>query len=248
MAKKPETEEYIEQLWYMKEEAKTSVDALVKAMNGAFDQKILDQLFCDGLIKFEPDPEHIILTDDGLASAKRLIRAHRIAERLLNDAMGGDFELGACEFEHTVNSELVDSICTLLGHPKECPHGMPIPEGECCKRHAKTALCFVKQLSELAPGESARIAYINCSNDQLMHKLEGLCLRPGALVKVHQNYPTYVIECQEASIALDKEVVSSICVWNSPVCGVEPETKENKESKKTGRSGLEKIFRYFSRK
>ena len=33
----------------------------------------------------------------------------------------GDIETGACEFEHILALELVASICTLLGHPKECP-------------------------------------------------------------------------------------------------------------------------------
>ncbi|MBF0511516.1 MAG: metal-dependent transcriptional regulator [Candidatus Omnitrophica bacterium] len=121
----------------------------------------------------------------------------------------------ACEFEHTVSLELVNGICTLLGHPKECPHGMPIPEGECCRQAAKTASSFIIPLSDLKLGESARIAYINCKSDQQIHKLEGLCIRPGVTIKLHQNYPTYVIECEGASIALDGDVVANISVWKN---------------------------------
>jgi len=65
---------------------------------------------------------------------RQLIRARRLAERLIHDVLGGEFEEGACEFEHMGSTKLIDSICTLLGHPKECPHGLPIPEGECCQR------------------------------------------------------------------------------------------------------------------
>ncbi|MHC4310508.1 MAG: iron dependent repressor, metal binding and dimerization domain protein [Planctomycetota bacterium] len=76
--------------------------------------------------------------------------------------LGGDYESGACEFEHTVTPELVDSICILLGHPRECPHGRPIPQGQCCRHSSRTAQSSVIPLVELAVGQSARVAYINC--------------------------------------------------------------------------------------
>ena len=145
--------------------------------------------------------------------ARRLIRAHRLAECLLQHVFARNSESGACEFEHIVSPEIVDSICTLLGHPKECPHGMPIPEGECCRCFARTAQSVIVPLTGLAVGQSARIAYINCREDQRLHKLDGLCIRPGVMVKVHQTYPAYVIECEGVSVALDKEIISNICVW-----------------------------------
>ena len=61
-------------------------------------------------------------------------RAHRLAEKLIHHVSGGDFEKGAAEFEHVADPKLIDSLCTMLGHPRECPHGQPIPEGECCRR------------------------------------------------------------------------------------------------------------------
>ncbi len=65
-------------------------------------------------------------------------------------------------------------------------------------------------------GRSARIAYVNCKDDQQLHKIDGLYIRPGTVVKLHQTYPSYVIECEGASIALDREIVSNICVWREP--------------------------------
>ena len=156
------------------------------------------------------------LQKKGVDYSHQIVRAHRIAERLIYDVLDGEFESGACEFEHIVTTELVDSICILLGHPRECPHGMPIPEGECCKRYANTTESSVTCMTELKVGQSARVAYVNCKNDQLLHKIDGLQIRPKTIVKLHQIYPCYVIECEGANIAIDKEIVSKIFVWKKP--------------------------------
>jgi len=211
-----EKDEHLERLWYMKEGGKSSTDDLKNAMQEDFNSEIVDELSSEGLVKLTDRDTKITLTQKGEDGARRLIRAHRLAERLLYDILGGEFESGACEFEHTVTPELVDSICTLLGHPRECPHGLPIPEGECCRRSAKTAYSSIVPLTELKVGQSARVAYVNCKNDQRLHKMEGLHIRPGASVKLHQTYPSYVMECEGVNIALDREIVSSICVWREP--------------------------------
>ena len=231
----------------MKEGKRTSIYSLKKAMNTAFDQNMIAELSSDGLVDVTHDATHISLTNKGEVRASQLIRAHRLAERLLHDVMGGEFEKGACEFEHTVSLELVDSICKLLGHPRECPHGLSIPEGECCKNSAKTALSFIFPLTSLKLGQSASIAYINCGNDQQIHKLEGLCVKPGVVVKLHQNYPTYVIECEGATIALDKEVADNICVWKDQR-NLEGIVEKKVQDKKNNLTMLQRIFCLFFKK
>ncbi len=67
---------------------------------------------------------------EGERRARQLVRSHRLAERLTQDVLGQSAEPSACEFEHLLGTEVVDAICTLLGHPRECPHGYPIPTGE----------------------------------------------------------------------------------------------------------------------
>ena len=216
MNRKRETDEHIEQLWYMKEGGQDSIDAIKTAMNENFDAAIIDKLSSEDMVKLTEQGSKIALTKKGEDSARQLIRAHRLAERLLHDVLGGDYESGACEFEHTVTPELVDSICILLGHPRACPHGMPIPEGRCCRHSSRTAQSSIIPLVELAVGQSARVAYINCKSDQQLHKIDGLCIRPGAVVTLHQRYPAYVIECEGSNIAMDEEIVSNICVWRQP--------------------------------
>ncbi|UCF72000.1 MAG: metal-dependent transcriptional regulator [Deltaproteobacteria bacterium] len=216
MIRKQRREEYLETLWSMKEEGKDSIEALNSAIGEDFDASIVDQLLYEDLVELTKDSSKILLTKKGEDEARRVIRSHRLAERLIYDVLGGEFESGACEFEHTIATELVDSICTLLGHPKECPHGNPIPQGECCKRFARTAESPVIPLTELQIGQSGRVAYVNYKNDQQFHRIDALQIRPGVVIKVHQKYPSYVIECENANIALDREVASNISIWKEP--------------------------------
>jgi len=80
----------------------------------------------------------IELTERGKKRAADVIRRHRLAERLFTDSLAMDseseIEQQACKFEHILSPEATDKICTFLGHPRTCPHGAPIPPGQCCGR------------------------------------------------------------------------------------------------------------------
>src|SRR6266576_2915280 len=93
------------------------------------------------------------LTPRGRQRAADIIRRHRLAERLFTDSLALDseteIEQQACKFEHILSPEATDKICTFLGHPKTCPHGAPIPPGQCCGRAA--------ELAESTLGRSERV-------------------------------------------------------------------------------------------
>lgn len=75
------------------------------------------------------------LTPVGSQRARGVVRRHRLAERLFKDTFAVDDAEAhdqACRFEHIISPELDQRICTFLGHPKTCPHGNPIPPGDCC--------------------------------------------------------------------------------------------------------------------
>jgi len=75
------------------------------------------------------------LTPVGSQRARDVVRRHRLAERLFKDTFSVDeteAHTQACKFEHIISPELDARICTFLGHPKTCPHGNPIPPGDCC--------------------------------------------------------------------------------------------------------------------
>jgi putative ABC transport system ATP-binding protein len=80
------------------------------------------------------------LTPVGSARARDVVRRHRLAERLFKDTFAiedSEAHTQACKFEHIISPELDARICTFLGHPKTCPHGNPIPPGDCCNGKAK---------------------------------------------------------------------------------------------------------------
>jgi DtxR family Mn-dependent transcriptional regulator len=83
----------------------------------------------DGLVTVEGD-RHLQLTDDGMRLATRVMRKHRLAERLLTDVIGLDWELvhaEACRWEHVMSETVERRLVDLLGHPTESPYGNPIP-------------------------------------------------------------------------------------------------------------------------
>jgi len=80
------------------------------------------------------------LTPVGSQRARDVVRRHRLAERLFKDTFSVDeaeAHTQACKFEHIISPELDTRICTFLGHPTTCPHGNPIPPGQCCNGKSK---------------------------------------------------------------------------------------------------------------
>lgn len=80
------------------------------------------------------------LTPVGSQRARDVVRRHRLAERLFKDTFSiedSEVHNQACKFEHIISPELDQRICTFLGHPKTCPHGNPIPPGDCCNGKSK---------------------------------------------------------------------------------------------------------------
>jgi DtxR family Mn-dependent transcriptional regulator len=83
----------------------------------------------DGLLTVEGD-RHLQLTEEGLRLATRVMRKHRLAERLLTDVIGLDWELvhaEACRWEHVMSEQVERRLLELLDHPTESPYGNPIP-------------------------------------------------------------------------------------------------------------------------
>jgi DtxR family Mn-dependent transcriptional regulator len=83
----------------------------------------------DGLLTVEGD-RHLELTEEGMRLATRVMRKHRLAERLLTDVIGLEWELvheEACRWEHVMSETVERRLLELLGHPTESPYGNPIP-------------------------------------------------------------------------------------------------------------------------
>jgi len=83
----------------------------------------------DGLVVVSLD-RHLELTEIGRKKAISVMRKHRLAERLLSDVIGLEWELvhdEACRWEHVMSEQVELRILEMLDHPTESPYGNPIP-------------------------------------------------------------------------------------------------------------------------
>ena len=212
-----EGEEVLEALWTCDEKKNHHLETLKRLCDVPIDEELLAALEKDDLIACEG--EMVFLTPEGKTRAAQVIRRHRLAERLLVDVLNmplDEAEEDACEFEHILAPHVTESICTLLGHPRECPHGAPIPEGKCCREAKDVVDNVVVPLNRLEVGKKAKIAYISTASHPRLHRLISFGLTPGVVLKVHQKSPSYVISCAQTELALEENVVRDIYVWREP--------------------------------
>jgi DtxR family Mn-dependent transcriptional regulator len=156
------------------------------------------------------------LTAEGRKQAEIAIRRHRLAERLLNDVLAtkhNSLEANACRFEHLLHEGIDDSICILLGHPKVCPHGKPIPPGECCRsREEAGSGPLVAALADLNPGQKGKIAYVQSRQSEEIQKLMAIGILPGTPIGLIRRYPSYVFEVGNTQYAVDRNIANLIYV------------------------------------
>ncbi len=201
-------EETLETLWIEIIEHKKVPDITVLKDDTAF-KKLLE----DGYLSLEGKQ---LLTAKGLEEGKLCVRRHRLAERLLVDVLhvkAGLVHETGCKLEHILHKGLEDNICILLGHPKRCPHGKSIPQGECCKVRRKKTESLVMPLSELQKGQSGKIAYIHTNDRALLKKIMAMGALPGLSITLAQRFPSYVFQIGESRFAVDKNVADQIQVW-----------------------------------
>ncbi len=208
-------DEILEMVWVLGEAGTPATAENILGQNNRdlIDADLIEKVVADGFLNRGGDVYEF--TDTGRERGENVIRRHRLAERLLVDVLNMQviaIEASACCFEHFLSPEVTDRICTLLGHPRKCPHGSPIPRGPCCIRAEKQLETVVVSLKELKAGESGRITYISTSNHQRLDRLTALGLLPGRVVRVHQREPLFVVFLDETQLALEREIVEEIHV------------------------------------
>lgn len=176
------------------------------------EQVLLAEVLKLGLI--ENGAEHK-LTTTGMKEAEMAVRRHRLSERLMSDVLnvhGKQVDSSACEFEHSLHHGLDERICTLLGHPKTCPHGRPIPRGKCCRAKQNTATAAVVSLSTMKKDESGVVAYLSSRQTETVQKLLSLGVLPGSPISVMQTFPSIVFQVGHTQVAVDNALASDIYV------------------------------------
>ncbi|MBI5144858.1 MAG: metal-dependent transcriptional regulator, partial [Candidatus Omnitrophica bacterium] len=144
------------------------------------------------------------------------VRRHRLAERLLADVFDIKREIideVSCKFEHLLHEGLEDKVCTILGHPKACPHAKPIPPGRCClEKKGKKLFKIIAPLTDLEVKDKGQIAYLQAKDKNQMQKLISIGAMPGISLVLLQKFPSYVFKIGESQFAIDKELASSVYV------------------------------------
>ncbi len=126
------TEEYLENILEIEEEGTKVMRArLVERLgiSAAAVSETVNRLADQGFLELESD-RTVTLTDKGRTLATTVMRRHRLAERLLMDVIGLEWEKvhkEADRWEHVISDDVEAKLIELLGDPATCPHGNPIP-------------------------------------------------------------------------------------------------------------------------
>jgi DtxR family Mn-dependent transcriptional regulator len=203
------SQEILETLWINIVEEKK--DAL--SLGLAEREEAVTELVKNGYVDVLKGEVH--LKEKGKKEGGKIIRRHRLAERLLADVLDMKknliHEVG-CKFEHLLLEEVEENVCTLLGHPKICPHGKPIPSGRCCEKSAREVARVVCLLRDLEIKDRGTIAYLATNDSGRLNKLMAMGALPGISITMVQKFPSYVFQIGQSQFAIDQEMAEGIYV------------------------------------
>jgi DtxR family transcriptional regulator, Mn-dependent transcriptional regulator len=143
--------------------------------------EMLKRLEAEGLIE-RGEHKEALLTATGRERAERVVRKHRIIERLLTDFMGysaAEAHVHADELGDTFTDDMIERVAARLGNPDRCPHGWPVdPDFE----QAENA--ELKALAELGAGENATIVRLAEHDGELLHWFYDQGFEPGTRLQM----------------------------------------------------------------
>jgi DtxR family transcriptional regulator, Mn-dependent transcriptional regulator len=148
--------------------------------------EMLKRLEREGLVR-RGEHKEALLTKKGRARAERVVRKHRIIERLLTDFMGytaAEAHVHADELGDTFSDEMIERVAERLGNPERCPHGWPVdPDFEQAENEE------LKPLAELDDGARATIVRLAEHDGDLLHWFYDQGLEPGRVLQMKSADP-----------------------------------------------------------
>jgi DtxR family Mn-dependent transcriptional regulator len=193
------TEEYLESILAIEEEGVVPMRArLVErlGLSAAAVSETIGRLSDHGFVELHGD-RSLHLTDKGRSLATTVVRRHRLAERLLVDVIGLEWEKvhrEADRWEHAISADVEEKLVQLLGDPATCPHGNPIPGS---KHRANAAPTVPLTRSEPGPIVVRRVNERLEIDDDGIRQLAAAHLMPGSEAKV--------VEVVDGSVTLETE-------------------------------------------
>lgn len=208
-------EEYVEALYHMYEEGKTSVKTSELAERlgvspASVTEMLRNSLTKKNLVEYVPY-RGASLTPLGREVAARVVRRHRIAERLLTDVAGVNWDEcheEACKLEHALSDEVADKLAASLKNPETCPHGnvIPSPIGEAKGEGGKPLVSF-------NPPLKVRVVRIIKESRDVLRRLASLGIMPGVELKLVRKAPAggpIIVDSGCLQVAMGRELAEVI--------------------------------------
>jgi DtxR family transcriptional regulator, Mn-dependent transcriptional regulator len=127
-------EMYLKAIWYIRERREdVKVSSIAKLLNVTQPSvvQMLRKLNRSQFVRYSKG--NLEMTTEGEHIGKKMMRNTRLLEVLMKDALKIEVdEEMICGIEHHMKDMFTDALCTLLHHPRKCPHGHEIPKGKCC--------------------------------------------------------------------------------------------------------------------
>ncbi|MEV4427548.1 metal-dependent transcriptional regulator [Streptomyces sp. R-07] len=176
----------------------------------------------DGLVAVASD-RHLELTEEGRRLATRVMRKHRLAECLLVDVIGLEWEqvhAEACRWEHVMSEAVERRVLELLRHPTESPYGNPIPGLEELGEKAEAEAFLDDSMVSLADLDASggktvvvrRIGEPIQTDAQLMYTLRRAGVQPGSVVSVSESPGGVLVGSSGEAAELDADVAAHVFV------------------------------------
>jgi DtxR family Mn-dependent transcriptional regulator len=128
-------EMYLKAIWHIKERGgDVKISTIAKMLNVRQPSvvQMLKKLNLKNLVNY--NKAGVFLTEEGESVGASMMRNSRLLEVLMDSALKVEIdEEMVCGIEHHMNIQFTDALCTMLKHPRKCPHDHDIPIGECCK-------------------------------------------------------------------------------------------------------------------
>ncbi len=206
----PPVEEYLQTVHSLKEEGTPTIQARIAERLGRSAPSVsemLDRLAEDGYVRREG--RVVELTDKGSRLAEKVVRKHRLAERLLADVIGLEWHKvhrEAGRWEHVISDDVEARLVQLLGDPATCPHGNPIPG-------SRSRLPDAPQhpLSDVEAGDRVQLERIGedveMDHEALVY-LDDHRFVPGATATVVSRAPdgTLMLDAGESTLAIGADL------------------------------------------
>ena len=217
------TEMYLRTVFELEEEGVVPLRARIAerlGQSGPTVSQTVARMERDGLLKVEGD-RHLELSEHGRALATRVMRKHRLAECLLVQVIGLDWESvheEACRWEHVMSETVERRLLEVLGHPTESPYGNPIPglaelgEPEPVEDGAVLVTLDKVAIDGATTVVVRRLAEPVQSDTDLMSRLRRAGVRPGASVSVGRGGAGLLVGSGGEATEISGEVASHVFV------------------------------------